>query len=539
MALHSWIAGQLAPGRHVSLARPRGTIYVTTDQIRTDPRYVRSKLPAGRPRKPKMYIFDLSWNEYGILRDLLLFHVAESAALLASSGRSHVVVLLPELPARPSIFWEPLQELNAGGVLVLSSSGDQRTSGRAGELSPGSSKEYRRKQLELSGSAESMFRRKVLRRLGHFSLPVIEPPQCSRIHLDASLAIWELAYLIEQEVLARRAANAGGRVIAVHATTPWMVEAVLIARTALRRRQVRFLDLPVAPEDIRYETVGAAEVTLLTDVVNTGATISSVIGRLESIGIQLKGTPITAIASKERPHAPELRLREFLQADPRRVLRADCAQCRLQIPFDDRRSPVVAHLAISAYDMWEMLLSTTWVPEAFGPPGRTRLEHEPQLRHVFERYGSFIAYKLDLLLQSRLGLREEVVLVSPAEPTIEHLIEQLRPRFEGRLVAVGIPREVLTSERRHRVLRDDPAEAPEPEWSRQLRHLQRSDTSVILVDEYNLTNTTAEEMLRLMRERGVAVKAYVPILDRKPSEPVQGVPVLTLYELPHRPGATA
>lgn len=184
-------------------------------------------------------------------------------------------------------------------------------------------------------------------------------------------------------------------------------------------------------------------------------------------------------------------------------------------------------------DLWEVLLDVSWGPEHYGSTDSNLYPCIPDLSEAFEKYGDWIAYMYERLLNAQ-GYTSEVIVVCPQEPAVEALVEQLSTRFENRAVAVLVPRGVIDNAAK-RTLPDpnSPPSGPNNEWHDQLNLLRDSNAAVVAIDEFNSSGSTASGLNRLLGRFGVKLSAYLPFIDWGELNRIESTPVHPLYSFPN------
>lgn len=275
------------------------------------------------------------------------------------------------------------------------------------------------------------------------------------------------------------------------------------------------------------------KLVLLFDVVRSGATIRSALASVERWQNVTVGLAYAAVGPRQslRDLPGGVRLEVATKASLDRTPRAACPQCALGLPFTPFDRSGERH-QLRAFDLWSMLLSVDWKEEEYGPEG-SRFESSPDFKQVFDEFGDFLAYRYQVALSE--FEHSEIVVVSPDEPGVNELLHRLGARLDDRLVSIAIPRERL-EEVRHdgskssisATLRahDDQA------WVRQLRNVRERRESVVIVDEFNGSGTTARAILDLLEGVRVPVRAFLPFVDRKPEVDLGAVVTRPLYEIP-------
>jgi hypothetical protein len=538
LALFRWLGRQITKEVCV-LEPPRGTIYVDFNQLQFEPEVIRkqiAKINLNRRHSRAIVLLDLSQNQYGILSDPFLYHVAlESRDIVAQGKERFVAILLPDLPADGSIFWLPFHDTALGPlsdrIVVISNTGEHRWLIGERQLRKTFAKEYGKRQNDLAGYTMmgDQFRSKIVRKVGHFELVREGESECARYFFDASMAIEELSHLLQDrfQAIARQADEQLCVLAHDDERSPWLVQSAMLATDAL---DIQVIPLPPLSE-IASKHISPNLSVLCVGVASTGATFRLLIRRLSELGARLAPRAVAAIGTRLMCSSEDgsVRLESLVDMDNQSVSRSECIQCRLGLPYSNPMHE--EYLQLRAFDLWDMIQSYEWKEEEYGPAGARLFRETPDLERVFKAHGGWLAYKIDVLL-ANLGVRNEVVVVCPDEGIINELVAMLRPRFKQRLVAVQVPRPVLDSitdgERLPSI-----DEAHEEGWRRQLRHLAKENSAqVVLLDEFNASGDTARAMYSLLGSFGIRPIAYVPVINRKPSFSLGTVPVTSLYDLP-------
>jgi adenine/guanine phosphoribosyltransferase-like PRPP-binding protein len=268
---------------------------------------------------------------------------------------------------------------------------------------------------------------------------------------------------------------------------------------------------------------------LILDVVNTGTTVRQVARRLHEARVPMATRAFAVMADDDAPDFGDgdpFTLENFIVVHTEKVAEDACPQCEIGLehtnPLEER------FVRLRSYDLWDMFLQAPWEPEPYGPTGLKLFDEAPGMGWIFQEYGDYLAYKIEVLLDS-LPVRGELVFVSPDESRINQLMEKLAPRFHDRFVAVRVPREVFERQT------DDSGSAQDRAgWRKQLEHLARAEAaSAVIIDEFNASSGTATNLVKLLRAHGVEPVAYVPIVNRhEEAASIDGVNVYPLYQIP-------
>lgn len=534
--LHRWVANKLTRSSFIDISRTAETVVLAADRVRQSPEEVRDLIEFNpEADEPWLGIIDCSKNSYLLFREHLLLYLGETAAMAAAAPSRICLILLPQLPhGTHSIFWDPLESMQAqgGSVLVISNDGITRQFGRTVDLSQDFSQRYRDKYRQLNNTMAEVFAEKKVRRLGHFRVGEPGERYCSRYFYDASRAVQELGELLASQVTLIRRSNpvSSTKMVIVMPTSDWLYDAALIAAS---RSQLKRIEWHIGDDSSSNNSEPETGIKYIPifDFVNTGATAHTAIASLKDAGFSLSKAGVAAFAAQDYhvKGADPLAIEVIHRVKVDRALSQDCDQCRLGLPHT--QTDLNDSYKLRSYDAWEMLLDVKWGPEEYGPPGSLLEEYFPDFPTLFSEYGDFIAYKLERLLQ-RVVSTYEIALVCPEEPAIEKLIDRVQPWADDRLVSVRVPREVLdlAAEARFEELGglDEYSE-----WSRQLRHLSERKARVVVLDEFNASNRTAHAILKVLRAFGVQPRAYIPIFSRIPGQvALDNIPVMSLYELP-------
>jgi hypothetical protein len=366
---------------------------------------------------------------------------------------------------------------------------------------------------------------RIVRRLGHFRPSRSRPDHCARYFYDAEQAVDEIGELIVDWVknTLQPALPPGEPVTLLsHGRESELFhDAVAGAATVLNMPL-----LPVRePNELQSLLEGETNwVAPIFNVVHTGETFTGVVDWLSGHGHRVAPNALAVIVSdtgaRTRVNGTVLdRLSGPHQRN--RVPQGECPQCQLKLPHTPARAE--KQLGIRAFDMWEMFLEAGWTPETFGAGPRHRYRSVPDMRAIFKRHGTWIAYKVQWVLR-QLGAGDETAFVCPDEENVKVLAEHLAILLQDRQVTVRLPPRVIRSDRWQAELQRRTNE----EWYRQLTHLREQRfRKIILIDETAGEKTTARGMLRVLQQFELEPLAYFPIVDFSPDVaiPVRTIPM--------------
>jgi hypothetical protein len=523
---HEWIAK-----RFVSPVRAEGnalaTKYLPADQIRSHPNLL-PHLITTEPLTDErtITIIDASLNHYQIMSENVLQSLAICALDLTKTEDRICVIMLASFPHNDhSPFWTALadMETDGGSVVVVNNEGEPRQYGRSRKPRRPLGDEYKRRQRKISGTLLQEFEDKIIRRMGHFN---INNEYCSRFFFDGTRAVSALSELLVGEIRkASRGKMARTELLAPADCAAWMKSAVSAAANLLDMRLVFFPDATKAEESPRKSITYLA----VLDFVSTGNTYRKLVDDAQEAGYSLHEYAIAAFVARDFHHANGSRpsVQAIKRVTVERATPEECKQCQLRMPHTSRTQDDL--IGLRSYDAWEMLLSVDWEPEKYGPPG-VRIRSLPSFPQLVNKYGDYLAYKLENVLNEVAP--KDVAIVCPEEPAVRDLAKRIQPWVDGRIVAVLLPRNILSTT--EGATRSDIRSAGnETEWGRQLSHLSDRKASVVMIDEFNASNTTAKQMLKVLSAYQVDLRAYVPIFNFALSDELGNVRVEALYEFPN------
>ncbi len=526
--LHKWLVEQLTsePTRILAF---KNTLCIDAHDLIDDYQAVSRQLTdsdVSDADENSTLVIDLSSNPYDLLRDPIAYDVARFAVTWTAGATERTsVVLLPALPPRgSSLFWKGLTSEDAGGrITVLGNNG-----GCWPETCPEVfTTTYAERLSELQPPIGSAMRRGILREPGHFAVGDGANEYCARYFFDATLASSDISRLIYKGITSLGLESDQPIAILTHGeSSPWVHVAGLLAGSRLPSNPPVY-DI-TNPDDTDRILNGGQLFVLVLDVINTGATCEEIVRGLISREAKVASTIFAAMMDHQCGHLDlpsGYEVESLIDIETEKSRRADCVQCELSLPFT---KPLADDYECRPFDMWQALLTHQWKSEAYGPDNQPRFPDAPDMGSVFESHGDWIAFKVSVLLREWTS-EHDVVFVCPEELEINKLLRHLSPRFDGRTVAVRVPRSALNSISHSEHIPDS-----HDGWRQQLHHVANARRrSVVMIDEFNGSNTTAYALMKLLKSCGVKPDLYIPILNRVPSA-ADGldIPVRSLYEIP-------
>lgn len=524
---HEWLAKRF--GRSINVSRPAlYTKYIPAEQIRQPWRGLREILDfVVEDGERVLSLIDCSPNHYETMRENLIAHVSECAVELAGGPDQVCVILLPRFPSsNHSPFWTLLEQMGdrGGSVVVINNEGQMRSFGKPvrATVPPDA---YETRQRKLSGTLEEEFADKTVRRMGHFKIG--QEGYCSRYFFDVHRAVRELSQLLVEKISTLTKAELARTTLLVpEGIDPWMDEAIAIAEESIKVGRTTW---PVSDGPLPKSETYRKHLVVI-DFVNTGGTFRNLVDAALDAGYEFHQFAIAAFVGddfhNENAKYPTVLHIQRVKFD--RSPHGECTQCSLGLPYTSNRGEGL--IGLRSFDAWEIMTKVTWKEEGYGPPPHRRHRILPDFEEMFSLYGDYLAFKLENVLR-HVSQKAEVAVVCPDEPAIRSIVNRMQPWADNRIATVRLPRETL--ELSGRVDSADLAVSDEDsEWARQLRHLAGRNASVVLTDEFNGSNITAKRMISVLHAFKLQARAYAPIFNFVPNEPLQDVQVVALYDIP-------
>lgn len=536
---YTWLAPKLLEGRPWSMRDVRDGIYLTAEQMRLSPSAIQNLVrpPAEASRRECLIVVDLADNPYHLLREIFLYHVADMVLRwLRQYERCRVVVLLPLMPPRSSLFWEISRGARSDSrgkgsrLTVLANDGNARYAA----LDPANLHHYRKMQMPSDDDLRKQLRSRIVRKRGHYAFPSERGVHCSRGFFETGAADRQVGDLVVQWAEEKLRPNVpDGRLTLVsHGRHAQPFHQAVAGAAAAVGAKFAELNLDIG---LRADQVDGT-IAVVLNVVHTGNSYKQIISKLRGQGFDIAPEALTVMAVDEEFDYEDLRPRlvPLISDLPRNKVPTDeCEQCAIGLPHTDL--DVDEPVGIRAFDMWHILQDSPFCPEPYGPDSRVRppLSLVPDMDNIFARHGAWIAHKIGLLLE-KLGIDSDVVFLSPAERIIDSLTARLGEIRQNRQIAIQIPRPVLEAESMTAAVRAH----RDREWHRQLRHLgERDEQNIVLLDEFVRSYSTARSMVKLLRlqefsETGMRVRVYIPIIDFSNGGESPIMKTYPLYRLP-------
>jgi hypothetical protein len=531
--LHLWTINSLTatPVRLMPFER---TIYLTARELANDDDAIsRWLIQSGVDQADEVssLVIDLS-DSNNKLPDPLAYDASAFANTWCSASQSRTaLILMPSLPSRSaSTFWKPFQNSStARQIVVLSNDGKSWTAGDIPNLSSVAAEYAQRRDDDLQREqSDTVDIPHIFKEYGHYLVVDEEKKEyCARYFFDAELAVTDIAQRLKLKLEQIIRPNEPVVLLTHGAQSAWLHRAGLLAGGLLS------VDAPAIDitrlESVAPSTIDGRLVIPIFDVVNSGRTCAEVVNGLVAEKLDVSNRIVTVLIDRTHgrislPKGVEL---DWLQVvDAEKIERIACVQCQvLHLPFTP---PLKQGYQFRSFDFWHMVLSHQWVPEEYGPQSVDRFAEAPDLGAVFEECGDWIAHKISLLVQPDIE-KGNLVFVWPHELEVDKLSRGLSARFDDSIVFVRIPRDALDAP--DKIVVNDREDSG---WRMQLKYIANTPNCVvIIVDEFNGSNTTVHAIIEILHRFGLTPSMYIPFLNRVPdAESTLSLRVRPLYEIP-------
>jgi hypothetical protein len=566
------VAGRMFPGRTVTVETVPA-VALTIYELNHSPwrmlGKVRALTPPAGEHDDQLIVVDFTASSPRYIRPVLLALAGEALGeLLAEDGRRSALLINFSLDGARVPVGEALEVAAsgrgpAGWIEIRDPAGtgvrlDIRGK-TVGQLA--ADPEFAEQLRHLDEPALGRDVTKVIRRVGHFAYGSTGD-RCAPYYFDASLAVDDIVQSWSERLRAELA-DVSMAAIAVHQTgSPWLLT---VARRVAQTLDVEFVDLSPSGTEVS-PGVGIRPVILLLDMVNSGETLQRLIREQVKRGVRLGKNVFAVISDVGRTASSEMvrqitagaeafTVHSIFVRDFRSLRRDDCGACKFHLPCDKPADDELP--GFTSFQMWQLMLSFAWVSEPYGSWEQASdsirpFSSTPNFPRMLQEHGDWIAWKLNQRLASTglpAPMVDEIIYVSPDEPAMRQLAQWLKAQREGRPGVVHIPRPVLSQVSRG--VSVDDLKMPRSdarghgEWRVKLASLNdRQRFNVVVVDEFNASDTTAIAMVTLLATFRIKPLAYIPILNRKPSRHIEvsglaPVPVYPLYEISSPRSSTA
>jgi hypothetical protein len=474
----------------------------------------------------------------GDFRGALWGHLARPIESAMNSGdNAKLVVLVDELPPEGDDFRRSMGTFTEEGTLFFVD-----LKGRA--ILNGSTIQIPTDLPSASllmDSSVTRLRRKMIRRRGWFSAGRLDDSRVVRNYYDGQLCSDELADLIEGRY---RALGRTDISLAYDRNgSPWIAEPCRAAAMALGLSGAFEL-----PNDTHSSHGSKQPSFLVIPAVETGSSLKRALDRAELSGLQVISVLAVLSTAGEREHEGTRLVRVEGRSSPVEVsylLKVSQESIEIGSPEDtstlfrfqrmsyEQASSSLAQ-RLSPFEFWDLAADAGSKLEDDVPDRRASLSIVPDFPRMVERYGTWLAYRLLLLAESRTGeTSNNLLFVRPANEKGSEILAEYIERV-GKARVVGVGREWLDSSRSIRGL--DPItlaelEEQRPDWFVQLK--SKSVSEVIFLDEFIFQGGTLDDMVSLGNRIGFTVRLALLLADFSPDK-VRVVPICALHSFVHK-----
>jgi adenine/guanine phosphoribosyltransferase-like PRPP-binding protein len=457
-------------------------------------------------------LIDFSNNSFGLLRDPILMQLSEVLAQLSGTGIcSTFILLLPDLPPLESAsvrqFRATSERQPNSRLVAIANDGDTLWLPKSGKVSSLKAR-YINLLQSLEVEVTERFKRKIVRRLGHFQRGRHDR-SCRLYSYTADNCEKELLQLLKNWWSKSRPKP--DAIVYDSASNQSLIAAI---KALCESKKVHFYRL----EDlftIKTEAAKASahkSITLVVDVIETGATVIRQLTKLKEMDVTVNGEVLAAISKgSSRQKLGDFRITSFAAVDAEPETH-QCIQCQLGLPptydtaetFDTLRS----------FDFWYMADQAGWeserdIPDNIGE-GYVMV---PKFKEMVMAHGHWLAYKMERLYKT-LPYPEDIFVIHPKEDASDEVSKKLRLRFDGQLSIVQVPRTAIKAAQAVNNSWDEVIAKLDNthEWFEQLKSL--SNARALITDIFNASGSTFQSLSALLKVFDIPIFCYFPLVDR-------------------------
>ncbi len=459
-----------------------------------------------------LLLIDFSNNSFGLLRDPILMQLSKVLAQLSGTGIcSNFILLLPELPPVESAsiqqFIANAERQPDSRLVAVANNGDALwlpKTGKVISLKPRYIKLLQSLEIEVA----ERYRRKIVKRLGHFRR-ARHDGRCRLYSYTADNCEQELLQLLK--TWWSKTKPKPDSILYDSSSNQSLISAIKALCTSKNVPFYRVKDLFEIPE----EAGKAAEhksATLVTDVIETGATVIKQLTSLKELGIFINKEILAAIAKgSNRQKLGDFRITSFASVDAEPETDR-CIQCQLGLPTTS--DAVDRFDTLRAFDLWYMADEVGWEGERDVPRNIGKgYQLVPKFKEMLEAHGDWIAYKMEKLYKT-LTYPENIFVIHPKEDGADEVSKKLNVRFDGKLSVVQVPRPAIKLAQSANNLWEPivTKQGSNLEWVEQLRSL--SNANALITDTFNASGSTFLSLSALLKLFGIPIFCYFPFVDR-------------------------
>ena len=398
------------------------------------------------------------------------------------------------------------------------------------------------------GDAYELFKKKLLRRVGHFKRPADgDHARCHLFFYDGSHCQQELRHILLEKLSELNP----DYIIYDCPESKWLENSIKNALPYFKEKSITAYNFLKEADKIS-KIKSDSKTLLIVDLIHKGERFEKIINELKSTNAdlfpELKALSVlkavhtptneeikiespSSIADFEYSFIHAVHQKEFLQP-------SECEMCNpYQIPQTDKYAEIESEL--SAYFYWLLIndksVGVKFKAEENPPKHRPALSTVPDFKALLIFHGPYIAYKIKtLLLEKGIGISsfKDYTFICPDEEGAKEVGRSISYFFDAEVLSIPKPdiEQIIEQEMPRSRVEHEFKDAP---WLKHLLRIERSgkSKSVILFDEFVVTKTTFNEFTQFLDIFDYKISCYLPIFQFADLKYGTGeTPIYSLYK---------
>ena len=540
LSFYAWLASLCTESEcQVTQSSELRTTPLTNEEVFSSPPLIYIRLLEAIKEKLDgigVLLIDLSGPFQGQYRGSLEMHLGSAVvSILAANPHSpeKVIIWLPELPPPGEVLRGLVEgHIESGRLILLDRIGKVLARGNLGEIL--TNQDFSAKKAKLRLDPLELLRFKMIRRVGHF--PRFSQDRhfaCQRYFYDGRRCVGEIVDILTRYITTSYVESTSPVLVASSFRSPWLREAVLAVSEALGVTAFE------AAEMDGLADLSLTNILLVFDIVDKGASIQRVFREIRDKLPKLSEQSIrcfsvlsthggtTSGSGNLKRFVGRLAIDFGILVDQHSWLSEKCPLCRDSVPLSDMDGEEFDML--TSYGAWELIKEAGLKKEQDVPPNRPSLGDVPDFPRIIKAHGAWIAYKMELSLESMDILGADPVFVCPDEYAPQLLADYLQLILKA--TVVKIPRFVIAEVHSPGFDFSQFREKWGAEgafWYLQLETLSARG-GVVIFDEFHASGGTFAALSELLRGFNVSISCYFPVVDFNPSQKLIDVSIVSLY----------
>lgn len=540
-SLYNWLGRALfGPVVEIRPFEPYSQFLTLSETIRV-PNRVDTLLPHSADDTYDAFLLDISDCVEDRLRAQVFAALLRHAQALIAAGKSFILLLPKEDVSTLDSESMDLSHLDPDSGLRVSLVGQTGSITNFGCPLPNDFDDACLSQMLSALKPASSLDELIVRHVGHYAAPADErgAQRCARFYFDGADCVDQLASALS-DCLPDPLSTQPYSLVLPPGVDRWMETAASLASSSLSiGKPVR-----LTRDDLRSSTPPkslppARPCVPLFDVIRTGTRAARVVDRLLTWGLSLAVDPVAAISAGVRnivlPDGQAVQVQTLVPVDFHLIPSDTCAQCALGLQHHPL-SVDKTRLKLSAFDFWDIATQRAWEKERWGPAVALRTPlHMPSFAYIFSEHAGWLVHLYLNNLRTRYSSGTDIHVITTDEAPATTLAQALVTKARDPMVHLSIPRtslDALIGGEDVTTIRDA-LERLEPLLHRQLGTAAQSPSPIVVIDEFNASNTTIRSIWSLVSSYGRSPTLYMPFLDLTSPISHEDIPTQALYSIIH------